>query len=110
MKNCNGKQRAGMFLGMVSMALILTVTVAVSPPVGSRTVRILAWVIEKLKENPTQRTPEEIRERWRVTRPGMLLSENFVPKCEAPGLRELNEKGNGQPGSEPLQHVSQKTP
>jgi hypothetical protein len=99
-------QRSGMVMVMIFMVLILMATVSLSSPGVDRATQTLSWVIEQLKGNPRQRTPEEIRERWRVTRPGMLLSKDFVPKCEAPGLRALNEKENGQPGSPPLQQAS----
>jgi hypothetical protein len=89
----SAKRWSGMILGMVSMALILMVTVAVSPPVGSRVVRTLGRVIERLREAPGPRTSAEIRERWRVTRPGMLFSESFVAKSEPPALRAEEKQG-----------------
>jgi hypothetical protein len=110
MGNRKTKRWSGMILVMVFMALILMATVSLSSPAVNRATQTLSWVIEKLKGHPRQRTPEEIRERWRVTRPGMLLSENFIPKCEAPGLRELIAKENGQPGSPPLQQANYTNP
>ena len=103
MENRKGRQWSRVLIVMIFMALILTVTVAVSPPVGSRTVRTLGSLLEKLREAPGPRTSAEIRERWRVTRPGMLLSKDFVPKGEAPGLRELKaeEKQAGRSRSNP---------
>jgi hypothetical protein len=97
MGNSKAKGRSGLLVVMIFMVLILMATVSLSSPGVDRATQTLGWLTEKLKGNPRQRTPEEIRERWRVTRPGMLLSKDFVPKCEAPGIRALNEKENGQP-------------
>jgi hypothetical protein len=105
MENRKAKQRSGMVLVMIFMVLILMATVSLSSPGVDRATQTLGWLTEKLKGNPMQRTPEEIRERWRVTRPGMILSKDFVPNCEAPGLRALNEKENGQPGFPPFRQA-----
>jgi hypothetical protein len=103
MRTRSDKRWSGMILGMVSMVLILMVTVAVSPPVGSRVVRTLGRVVERLREAPGPRTSAEIRERWRVTRPGMLFSKDFISKSEPPALRAEEKQGkdraNGQVAS-----------
>jgi hypothetical protein len=106
MANRKDKRRSGMILVMVSMALMLLAMGFLSSPGDKRVTQTLGWVIEKLKEQPTPRSFEEIRERWRLTRPGMLLSEAFIPKCKAPGLRALKADENGQPDSSPLQQAS----
>ena len=100
------ERRSEIILVMVSMALMLLAMVFLSSPADKRVTQTLGWVIEKLKEQPTPRSPEEIRERWRVTRPGMLLSKDFIPNCEAPGLRALNAADeNGRPDSSPLRQA-----
>jgi len=108
MSNRKAKRWSGTIWVVVFMALMLMMTVCISLSSADRATRILGWVIEKLNEDPKPRTLEETRERWRVTRPGMLLSDAFIPKCEAPGLRAMKKKGeNGQPGSQPFQQASE---
>jgi hypothetical protein len=80
-------------------------TVYISSSSGDRITRTLAGVIEKVKEQPRQRSSEEIRERWRLTRPGALLSKDFVPNCEAPGLRTMKTDGGGHSNSAPIQQA-----
>jgi hypothetical protein len=75
MGNRKSKQRSGMVVVMIFMVLILMATVSVSSPGVDRATQTLGWLTEKLKGNPMQRTPEEIRERWRVTRPGIREGE-----------------------------------
>jgi hypothetical protein len=62
MEKRSGKEWLRLILGMLSMALILMVTVAVSPPVGSRFVQTLGSAVERLRDAPG------IRDRWGVTR------------------------------------------
>jgi hypothetical protein len=104
MRNREAERWSEMIMVMAFMTLIL-ITFSLSSPAIERATETFSWVIEQLKGAPPQRTPEEIRERWRVTRPGMLLSKDFVPKSEAPGLRELKAKENGQSVSPTLQQA-----
>jgi hypothetical protein len=105
MENRKVKHWAEMIAAVAFWVLILMAMVPVVSVAVDRATQGLAWVSEKLNENPRQRATEEIRERWRVTRPGMLLSKDFVPMCEAPGIRALIDKEDGRPGSRPLRQA-----
>jgi hypothetical protein len=95
MEKRSGKEWLRLILGMLSMALILMVTVAVSPPVGSRFVQTLGSAVERLRDAPG------IRDRWGVTRPGIRFSDAFAATSESPALRaeekqEMAAGGRGE--------------